>query len=63
VREVQKSNTVVSSISVKLVLLMLYEGALGSTAKQIERVVGFSSNKQFMRDQYSGKLQSLQVNY
>lgn len=61
--EVQKGNAVVSSISVKLVLLMLYEGALGNTAKQIEQVVGFSINKQSMRDQFSQKLQSLQVNY
>lgn len=61
--EVQKGNAVVSSISVKLVLLMLYEGALGNTAKQIEQVVGFSINKQMMRDQFSQKLQSLQVKY
>lgn len=61
--EVQKGNAVVSSISVKLVLLMLYEGALGNTAKQIEQVVGFSINKQTMRDQFSQKLQSLQVKY
>lgn len=42
---------------------MLYEGALGNTAKQIEQVVGFSINKQMMRDQFSQKLQSLQVKY
>lgn len=44
-------------------LLILYEGALGNTAKQIERIVGFSGNKQRIRERYSQKLQSLQVNY
>jgi len=42
---------------------MLYEGALGNTANQLEHVVGFDTNKQFVRDQYLHKLQSLQVNY
>lgn len=41
---------------------MLYEGALGNTAKQIEQVVGISGHKQNMRERYSQKLQSLQVN-
>lgn len=41
---------------------MLYEGALGNTAKQIEQVVGISGHKQNIRERYSQKLQSLQVN-
>lgn len=61
--DVEKNNAVISSISIKLVLLILYEGALGNTAKQIERIVGFSGNKQRIRERYSQKLQSLQVNY
>lgn len=61
--DVEKNNAVVSSISVKLVLLMLYEGALGETAKQIEHVVGFSGRKQNIKIRYSQKLQSLQVNH
>lgn len=61
--DVEKNNAVVSSISVKLVLLMLYEGALGNTAKQIEQVVGIIGRKQSIRERYSQKLQSLQVNY
>ncbi|XP_050443090.1 uncharacterized protein LOC126847092 [Adelges cooleyi] len=58
--EVEKNNAVLSSISVKLVLLMIYEGALGETAKQIERVVGFSGNRQLTRERFSKKLKSLQ---
>lgn len=58
--DVEKNNAVVSSISVKLVLLMLYEGALGNTAKQIEQVVGIIGRKQSIRERYSQKLQSLQ---
>ncbi|CAI6364777.1 unnamed protein product [Macrosiphum euphorbiae] len=58
--DVEKNNAVISSISIKLVLLMLYEGALGNTAKQIEQVVGISGHKQNMRERYSQKLQSLQ---
>jgi len=42
---------------------MLYEGALGNTAKQIEQVVGIIGHKQSIRERYSQKLQSLQVNY
>lgn len=61
--DVEKNNAVVSSISVKLVLLMLYEGALGNTAKQIEQIVGIHGHKQSIRERYSQKLQSLQVNY
>lgn len=60
---VEKNNAVISSISVKLVLLMLYEGALGNTAKQIEQIVGISGRKENIRERYSQKLQSLQVNY
>lgn len=60
--DVEKSNAVLSSISVKMVLLMLHEGALGNTAKQIEQVVGFSGRKQILRDRFSQKIQSLQVN-
>lgn len=40
---------------------MLYEGALGNTSKQLERVVGFNGPKQWTRDRYSQKIQSLQV--
>ncbi|XP_022170552.1 uncharacterized protein LOC111033912 [Myzus persicae] len=58
--DVEKNNAVISSISVKLVLLMLYEGALGNTAKQIEQIVGISGRKQNIRERYSQKLQSLQ---
>ncbi|XP_060838145.1 uncharacterized protein LOC132920091 [Rhopalosiphum padi] len=58
--DVEKNNAVISSISVKLVLLMLYEGALGNTAKQIEDVVGIKGRKQSIRERYSQKLQSLQ---
>lgn len=61
--DTEKNNAVLSSISVKLVLLMLHEGALGNTAKQIENVVGFSGRKQNLKDRFSQKLQSLQVNF
>lgn len=60
---VEKNNAVISSLSVKLVLMMLYEGALGNTAKQIENTVGFTDQKQIIRERYSQKLESLQVNY
>lgn len=43
-------------------LLVLYEGALGDTANQIERVLGLTGHKQQIRSRYSQKLQSLQVN-
>lgn len=42
--------------------MMLYEGALGSTATQIEKTVGFTDQKQIIRERYLQKLQSLQVN-
>jgi len=32
---------------------MLYEGALGNTAKQIEQIVGISGRKQNIRERYS----------
>lgn len=44
-------------------MLMLYEGALGNTAKQIEQVIGLTGSRQSIRDQYQQKLQSLQVTY
>lgn len=40
---------------------MLYEGALGNTSMQLERVVGFNGPKQWIRDRYSQKIQSLKV--
>ncbi|VVC24384.1 Serpin domain,Serpin, conserved site [Cinara cedri] len=58
--DAEKNNAVISSISVKLMLLMLYEGALGNTSDQIRRVAGFSGNKTNDRTTYSQKLQSLQ---
>lgn len=61
--DVEKNNAVLSSISVKLVLLMLFEGAQENTAHQIRHVIGLHGTKQNIRDQYSQKLQSLQVNY
>lgn len=61
--DVEKNNAVVSSISVKLVLLMLFEGAQENTAHQIRHVIGLYGTRQNIRDQYSQKLQSLQVNY
>lgn len=42
---------------------MLYEGALGSTANQIEQVIGLTGDKQSIRNQYHQKLKSLQVIY
>lgn len=42
---------------------MLYEGALGNTAKQIEQLIGLTGGRQSIRDQYQQKLQSLQVTY
>ncbi|XP_050519956.1 uncharacterized protein LOC126893625 [Daktulosphaira vitifoliae] len=58
--DIENSNAVLSSISVKLVLLMIYEGALGDTAKQIDRIVGFYGDKETIRKKFSKKLQSLQ---
>ncbi|VVC42209.1 Hypothetical protein CINCED_3A003883 [Cinara cedri] len=57
--EVEKTNSVISTISLKLVLLMLYEGAQGNTSRQLERVVGFNGSKQWTRDRYSQKIKSL----
>jgi len=45
------------------VLLMLFEGAQENTAHQIRHVIGLYGTRQNIRDQYSQKLQSLQVNY
>lgn len=58
-----KTNAVVSTLSAKLVLLMIYEGALGNTAKQIEQSIGFFGHGKDIKLLYSHKLQSLQVNY
>ncbi|VVC44583.1 Serpin domain,Serpin, conserved site [Cinara cedri] len=59
--DIEENNAVISTVSVKLVLLVLYEGALGNTAKQIENVVDFpAGSKSIIRDRYLQKLQSLQ---
>lgn len=60
--DVENNNAVISSISVKLVLLMLFEGAQENTAHQIRHVIGLYGSKQNIREQYSQKLKSLQVN-
>lgn len=59
----EKKNAVVSTLSAKLVLLMIYEGALGNTAKQIEQSIGFYGRGNEIKQLYSQKLQSLQVNF
>lgn len=43
-------------------LLMLFEGAQENTAHQIRHVIGLYGSKQNIREQYSQKLKSLQVN-
>ena len=56
----EPGNLVVSPVSIKLVLAMLYEGAAGNTASELERVLRLPSRLQ-TRKRFSAILNSLLV--
>ncbi|XP_049847032.1 serine protease inhibitor 2-like [Schistocerca gregaria] len=53
-------NVVVSPIGVKMVLAMLYEGATGDTARELEAGLLLTKDRQQTRDKYSAIVASLQ---
>ncbi|KAJ8957705.1 hypothetical protein NQ318_017600 [Aromia moschata] len=53
-------NVLVSPISLKIVLALLYEGSSGATEREFQNVLQFGSKKE-VRDQYHDTLASLQV--
>lgn len=55
-------NVVISPISLKLVLAMLYEGAKGNTSKQLEKALNIMPHaRSFTATKFSSILQSLEV--
>ena len=56
----EPGNVVVSPVSIKLVLAMLYEGAAGNTASELERVLQLPARLQ-ARKRFSAILDSLLV--
>uniref|UniRef100_A0A0K8SVN5 Serpin domain-containing protein n=1 Tax=Lygus hesperus TaxID=30085 RepID=A0A0K8SVN5_LYGHE len=57
----EKSNVVLSPISVKLVLAMLYEGSRGNTAKELQKILDIKDSKAISANRLSIILQSLQA--
>ncbi|GLV37693.1 Serpin 27A [Carabus blaptoides fortunei] len=54
-------NVLVSPLSIKLVLAMLYEGATGATEKELERILQLPVSRQATRDRFQQILSSLQT--
>lgn len=52
---------ILSPLSLKLVLALLYEGAAGLTDKEFRRVLNFPENKTVIRKEYSDLLDALIV--
>ncbi|KAF6205476.1 hypothetical protein GE061_019649 [Apolygus lucorum] len=59
----EKSNVVISPISVKLVLAMLYEGSRGNTAKELQKILDIKDSKAISANRLSIILQSLQASH
>ncbi|XP_068082596.1 uncharacterized protein [Anabrus simplex] len=57
----ERGNIVVSPIGIKLLLTMLYEGAAGNSAKELENVLQLPQSRQQTRLKYSAVLESLQT--
>lgn len=60
----EKGNMIISPISLKVVLAMLYEGASGTTAQEIGDALNLNNataNRQTARARFTTILQSLQV--
>ncbi|KAK9889266.1 hypothetical protein WA026_004545 [Henosepilachna vigintioctopunctata] len=53
-------NVIISPISLKLVLALLYEGSSGSTEKEFQSVLHFPVQKQVVRENFYNILESLQ---
>lgn len=54
-------NVLISPISIKILLNMLYEGSSGETAKELEKKLQLPSDKNLARMKASAVLRSLQV--
>nr|CAD7453955.1 unnamed protein product [Timema tahoe] len=57
----EDENVVVSPIGVKLVLAMLFEGAIGNTARELMKTLQLPETRQSSRTKFSSILQSLQM--
>lgn len=53
-------NVLISPLSLKLVLALLYEGASGETALQFQRTLGFPDDRKALREKYAEIIDVLQ---
>jgi len=58
-----RGNVLLSPISIKLALVLLYEGAQDQTAHELARAMQLPINPVATRDKFNNILKSLQVNY
>lgn len=56
-----QGNVLISPISLKLALVLLYEGAQDETAKELEKAMNLPASRSATREKYSNVLKSLQV--
>ncbi|XP_017772391.1 PREDICTED: uncharacterized protein LOC108559574 [Nicrophorus vespilloides] len=55
-----RGNIIISPISLKIVLALVYEAAAGTTETELREVLKFHQNKTFVRQEYSNIIDSLQ---
>lgn len=58
----EQRNVLISPLSLKLALVMLYEGSSGSTEKQFQSIMQFPQKAE-IQEKYKSILKTLQVSY
>lgn len=59
ISNIKFKNVIVSPISLKLVLALLYEGSSGATEKEFQKVLGFPTDKKLVSEHFARILETL----